>query len=142
MKLVYMYGPPAAGKLTVAKRVAETTGWRLFHNHLTVNSLVPVFDFGTKPFAEVLHRLRLDVFATASRSGVDVIFTNNSAWNGPDGRDRFVAFADSAARAVADNGGATAFVQVTAPQPVLEARLADESRRQHGKLVDIHRLRE
>ena len=90
---VYLYGPPASGKLTVAGRLAEQSGYRLFHNHLTVNAIRPVLDFGSEPFFEVLHRLRLDVFAAAARAGIDVIFTNNSAWAGHDGRARFAAFA-------------------------------------------------
>ena len=140
--LVYLYGPPAAGKLTIAERLAELTGWRLFHNHLTVNAITPVFEFASPPFAEVLHRLRLDVFATAARAGVGLIFTNSSAWSGQDPRARFVTFADCAARIVAENGGTTRFVQITAPAAVLESRVADASRRAHGKLVDARRLRE
>ena len=140
--LVYLYGPPAAGKLTIAERLAELTGWRLFHNHLTVNAITPVFEFASPAFTEVLHRLRLDVFATAARSDVELIFTNNSAWSGQDARTRFVSFADSAARIVAENGGTTRFVQVTAPAAVLESRVADASRRAHGKLVEVRRLRE
>jgi hypothetical protein len=140
--LVYLYGPPAAGKLTIAERLAERTGWRLFHNHLTVNAIAPVFEFASPAFTEVLHRLRLDVFATAARSGVGLIFTNNSAWSGQDARARFVTFADGAARIVAENGGTTQFVQITAPAAVLESRVADASRRAHGKLLDVRRLRE
>jgi hypothetical protein len=140
--LVYLYGPPAAGKLTIAERLAELTGSRLFHNHLTVNAITPVFGFASPAFTEVLHRLRLDVFATAARAGVDLIFTNNSAWSGQDARQRFVTFADSAARVVAQHGGTTRFVQIMAPLSVLESRLADDSRRAHGKLVDVQRLRE
>jgi chloramphenicol 3-O-phosphotransferase len=140
--LVYLYGPPASGKLTIAERLAERTGFRLFHNHLTVNALVPVFDFGSKPFADVLHRLRLDAFATAARHGIDVIFTNNSAWRGADGNERFRAFAEQARRDVAAAGGRAVFVRVTAPDAVLEERLANESRRAHGKLLDVTRLRE
>ncbi len=126
--LVYLYGPPAAGKLTIAERLAELTGSRLFYNHLTVNAITPVFEFASPAFTEVLHRLRLDVFATAARAGVGLIFTNNSAWSGPDGRTRFGTFAESAARIVAQNGGTTRFVQVMAPAAVLESRLADDSR--------------
>jgi chloramphenicol 3-O-phosphotransferase len=140
--LVYLYGPPAAGKLTIAEKVRDLTGFGLFHNHLTVNVLREVFDFGSPPFVELLHRVRLDVFATAMRAGVSVIFTNNSAWGGPDGRERFEAFADEAARVVASAGGMPLFVRVTAPLEVLEGRLTDPSRRAHGKLVDVARLRE
>lgn len=140
--LVYIYGPPAAGKLTIAEKVRDLTGFRLFHNHLTVNALREVFDFGSPPFVEVLHRVRLDVFATAMRAGVSIIFTNSSAWGGNGGPKRFEAFAGEAARVAESAGGVPLFVRVTAPLDVLESRLANESRRSHGKLTDVARLRE
>lgn len=140
--LVYLYGPPAAGKLTIGQLVAERTGFRLFHNHLTVNAVREIFPFGSPAFVEVLHRLRLDVFSTAARIGTSLVFTNNSIWGGDDGRARFAAFADRAARVVADEGGRTLFVSLTAPVGELEARVPADSRRAHGKLVDVDRLRE
>lgn len=76
------------------------------------------------------------------RIGTSLVFTNNSIWGGGDGRARFAAFAARAAGVVADEGGRTLFVSVTAPAGVLEARVADESRSAHGKLVDVARLRE
>lgn len=138
--LVYLYGPPAVGKLTVAGRVAQRTGWPLFHNHLTVNAIREVFPFKTPAFTEVLHRLRLDVFETAARTGISLVFTNNSAWGGADGRERFTLFAEEACRTVVDAGGRTLFVQLTAPADVLVARVTDDSRAAHGKLVDPDRL--
>jgi hypothetical protein len=130
------------GKLTIATGVAMRTGFRLFHNHLTVNAIREVFDFGTEPFGDVLHRLRLDVFETAARHGVSLIFTNNNAWRGPDARDRFQAFADHTGALVEASGGRTRFVCLQAPVDVLIARLDEESRRAHGKLADPDRLRE
>jgi predicted kinase len=44
-KLLLLYGRPAVGKLTVAREVAALTGGRLFHNHLTVNLALSVFEF-------------------------------------------------------------------------------------------------
>jgi replication-associated recombination protein RarA len=35
MKLILLYGPPAVGKLTIAKEIARLTGFKLFHAHLT-----------------------------------------------------------------------------------------------------------
>jgi hypothetical protein len=140
--LVYLYGPPAVGKLTIAESLASLSGAKLFHNHLTVNALTPVFDFASPPFTEVLHRLRLDVFATAARSGVDVIFTNNSAWGGSDARANFTRFAGAVEQAVREGRGRTLFVQIVAPQAVLEARVRNDSRRSHRKLTDVARLRE
>jgi hypothetical protein len=116
--------------------VAERTGWPLFHNHLTVSAITSVFTFGSTEYASVVHRLRLDVFETAARAGVDLVFTNNSAWPG------FRDFAGRARDAVRTAGGDVLFVRVTAPIDVLTARVADDSRRAHGKLVDPDRLRE
>ena len=130
------------GKLTVATRLAELTGFRLFHNHLTVNAMLPVFDFGTAPFMEVIHRLRLDVFETAARHGVSMIFTNNNAWNLTDGRTRFRQFVNRSAAVVERAGGSARFVCLQAPLEVLVGRLDDESRRPHGKLADPDRLRQ
>lgn len=140
--LVYLYGPPAVGKLTIAEELQRLTSFRLFHNHLTVNAVRQVFEFGSPAFAGLLRRIRLDVFATAMRAGTSVIFTNNSAWGGEDGNARFRNFALEAARVVDEAGGTALFTHLTAPLEVLEARLASHSRREHGKLVDVRRLRE
>jgi hypothetical protein len=139
--VVYLYGPPAVGKLTVATELHAHTGFRLFHNHLTVDPIKAVFDFASSPFTEVIHRLRLDVFETAARHGVDLIFTNNSVWGIPDGRRLFVEFAAETRRRVESAGGRVAFARLTAPVAALEERVAADSRRQRQKLVDPTRLR-
>ena len=140
--LVYVYGPPAVGKLTVATKLQHRTGFRLFHNHLTVNAIRSVFDFGTDSFNDVIHRIRLDVFETAARNGIDVIFTNSSVWDVPDGRSLFAAFALDARQRVEGAGGRIVFVQLEAPLKVLEARVGSQERKEHGKLLDPVRLRE
>ena len=140
--LVYLYGPPAVGKLTVATELQRHTGFRLFHNHLTVNALREVFEFGTDAFTAVLHRTRLDVFETAAENGIDIIFTNNSVWEVPDGRARFAAFADRARQRTEAGGGRAVFVQLLAPIDVLEDRVDSRSRQEHGKLLDPTRLNE
>jgi 8-oxo-dGTP diphosphatase len=140
--LVYLYGPPACGKLTVATELAELTGYSLFHNHLTVSAIRPVFPLGSPPYSEVLHRLRLDVIETAARYGVSLIFTNSSAWAGQDSRTRFAAFAAAARESVERHGGRAVFVRLTAPLEILEERVAAGSRHAHGKLLDPARLRE
>ena len=140
--LVYLYGPPAVGKLTVARELQRQSGFKLFHNHLTVDAVRPVFDFATPPFTEVIHRLRLDVFETAADHGIDVIFTNNSVWGIPEGRALFVAFAEEAKIRVQRAGGKVLFVQLTAPTDTLIDRVGSPSRHDLGKLVKPERLRQ
>jgi hypothetical protein len=43
MRLVFIYGIPATGKLTVAQELAKRTGYSLFHNHLVVDLLLSLF---------------------------------------------------------------------------------------------------
>jgi predicted kinase len=140
--LVYIYGPPASGKLTVARRLSELTGMPLFHNHLTVNALRPVFPFGSPAFMEASRRVRQAVFDVAASAGISLIFTNNSAWSGPDPRARFEEAAESYRRIMESHGGRTVFVRLTASASAIEERLADESRQAHDKLIDVIRLRE
>lgn len=39
MKFIMLYGPPASGKLTIAKELQSLSGYNLFHNHLLVDLL-------------------------------------------------------------------------------------------------------
>ena len=48
MKLILLYGPPAVGKLTIAKEIARLTGFKLFHAHLT-SDLVEAFFHAAPP---------------------------------------------------------------------------------------------
>lgn len=47
MKLIIIYGPPSVGKLTVAKSLAEITGFKILHNHLVSDLVLSVFDRNT-----------------------------------------------------------------------------------------------
>ena len=140
--LIYIYGPPAVGKLTVAERLSELTGFPVFHNHLTVNAVRPVFAFGSLPFSNAVRKMRHAVFEVAAGAGISLIFTNNSAWSQPDPRGRFEAAAANARRIMESGGGRAVFVRLTASPSALEERLANESRQAHDKLVDVVRLRE
>ncbi len=77
MKLIVIYGAPASGKLTIAKKVAEKTGYKLFHNHLTVDLLKELLDFGTPEFFELNQKLKLDLLEAAAKQGLveGVIYT-------------------------------------------------------------------
>src|ERR1700677_4641170 len=76
MKLIFLYGLPATGKLTVARELAAMTGYKLFHNHLAVDLLLSVFDFGSAPFIELREQIWLSVFEHACRGGLPgLIFT-------------------------------------------------------------------
>jgi hypothetical protein len=65
-QLVFIYGAPAAGKLTVAREIARLTGLPLFHNHLVVNAVASVFPFGSAPYIRLREMMWLEVFREAA----------------------------------------------------------------------------
>jgi len=76
MKLIFIYGPPATGKLTVARELSKLTGYKIFHNHLTADLVSSFFPFGTKAYSDLVARIRLDLIETAAKNKVrGVIFT-------------------------------------------------------------------
>jgi hypothetical protein len=132
MRLIFIYGMPAAGKFTVARALAALTGFKLFHNHLTVDLLLSVFDFGSPPFVALREEIWLSVFAQACRSGMPgLIFTFNPETTV---RSRFV---EDVRRVMAENGGEISFVELTCPLAELRARMNSPSRHEHGKLTAL-----
>lgn len=67
MKLLLIHGAPATGKLTVSLEIARRTGFRVFHNHLSIDCVKPVFEFGSKAFWRVVRMIRNETIAEASR---------------------------------------------------------------------------
>ena len=59
MKLVFLYGPPGVGKLTVGKELSAMTGYPLFHNHLVFDLVAALFEPFTPSFIRVCDDLRI-----------------------------------------------------------------------------------
>src|SRR6267142_2804843 len=114
MKLVFIHGAPAVGKLTVARELAALTGFRLFHNHLTVDLVGSVFAFGTEPFIRLREDIWLTTFREAARHDVSLIFTFAP--------ERTVAegFVNKAIDIVEASGGKVVFVKLTCAEAELE----------------------
>ncbi len=137
MKFVFLFGRPAVGKLTVARALAARAGARLFHNHLTVNLVLSVYDFGTPGFIELRERIWMDVFRRAFSDRVPLlIFTFNPENTVP---QRFVdgLFAEAAAA-----GAEVIPVELLASEAAIEARIGARSRQRDGKTLDVVAYRE
>jgi chloramphenicol 3-O-phosphotransferase len=134
-KLVFLHGAPAAGKLTVARELAGLTGFRLFHNHLTVDLVTSLFPFGSEPFVALREQIWLAAFAEAARNNVSLIFTFNPERSV---RERFI---QDAIEVVKGASGQIVFVELTCAEQELERRLEDESRKEFGKLSSLAQYR-
>ena len=136
MWLLFLHGPPGSGKLTVARELETLTGFRLFHNHLAVDLLQSVFEFGSPPFVELREQLWLSVFRQAARANISLIFTFASERTV---RPEFPAEAESTIRS---EGGRVLFAALRCAESELERRLSEPSRAAFGKLRSVERYRE
>lgn len=137
MNLIFIHGLPGVGKLTVARELSRLTGYRLFHNHLTVDLVESVFDFGTPPFIALRESIWLSVFSEAARNAVPgLVFT--FAFESTVTAD----FVRNAVETVENQNGKVLFIQLTCEQEQLEQRLIDPSRQAFGKLTSVSVLRE
>jgi hypothetical protein len=130
MKLVFIFGMPASGKVTVSRELVGLTGFKLFHNHLVVDLLLTTFEFGSEPFVQLREEIWLSDFAQACRSGLGgLIFTF-----APESTVR-PAFVDETIKIVTDAGGEVDFVELACPIEELKRRIDSPSRREFGKLT-------
>jgi hypothetical protein len=137
MKLVVLHGPPAVGKLTVARELSARTGWRLFHNHLTVDLVLSVYDFGTPGFVALREEIWLAVIRRALADRLPgLIFTFNPENSVP---QRFI---DDLFAEVAAAGGEMIPIELSASEAEIERRLSDAPRHAMKKLVDVSLYRQ
>lgn len=137
MHFVFLYGRPATGKFTIAKSVADATGFRLFHNHLIVDATLALYDFGTAGFIALRDELWRTTFARLARDTQlpGVIFTFNPENSVPQ------AFVDDLFMLFEQAGATVHCVELTCPEPEIERRLDDPSRREFAKLTDVELYR-
>ncbi len=134
--LVFIHGPAAAGKLTVAKQLSRFTGYALFHNHLVVDAVASVFPFGTPEFVRLREAFWMAVFEAAAKQGRSLVFTFAP--------EPSVAhdFPMRAKGLFERHGGRVDFVRLTVEQTEQETRLVSADRAKFGKLRTVGVLRE
>ncbi len=129
MKLIVFYGPPAVGKYTIAQAVAEKTGYKLFHNHLSIDLLKSVFTYGTPDFFRMSEEIRLTVFEQAAKENIPgVLFTFVYEKHEDD------HFIKKLKQIVESNGGEVIFFQLYCEKEELLKRVREESRKQFHKM--------
>ena len=136
MELIFIHGPAAAGKLTVARELRAITGFGVFHNQLVVDALTPVFEFGSPEFVRLREEMWLTVFREAARAGRSMIFTFV-----PEKTVR-ESFVRDAVAVVEGEGGRVLFVELTCPSSVQEERVEADLRAEFGKIRSVKVLRE
>ncbi|MHA2007855.1 MAG: shikimate kinase [Promethearchaeota archaeon] len=124
MKFVVIIGPPAVGKMAVGIDLAKLTGFKLFHNHMSIDLVLNFFEYGTKKFNILNEEFRRRIFeevATSKLSGL--IFTFVAALN--DVRDK--NYLEMISDIFGTQGASIFYIE-------LEADLDERLKRNKGKL--------
>ncbi len=133
MDFVFVFGPPAVGKMTVGRAVCDLTGFKLFHNHLSIEPILEVFEFGSPPFFRLVAELRRRVIEEAVLADLSgLVFT--FVWPLDDAGD--ARLVSSLVDIVDAGGGTVHFVELAAEFDVRRQRNASELRREHKR---VHR---
>jgi hypothetical protein len=144
---VFVFGPPAVGKMTVGREIASRTGYKLLHNHMPIEPLLEIFDFGTPSFARLVDGFRRRVIEEALVSELPgLVFTMVWGLDLPED----LALVSSYVGLVEAAGGRVTFVELYAglgerlERNRTELRLAEKRSKRdldwsHGNVVELER---
>ena len=125
MKLVFIFGAAAVGKMTVGQALMKRTGLRLFHNHMTIEPVLEIFGCFDAPTILRLREVIFEEFAKSDHYGM--IFTYMWAFDRPSDWDYIEHVKDI----FRPYGTEFCYVELIAPQNVRLARSATENRLAH-----------
>ncbi|MFA5946054.1 MAG: AAA family ATPase [Patescibacteria group bacterium] len=134
MQLIFLYGPPAVGKLTIAKELSRLTSIPLADNHSLVNPIAQIFGWDHPERSRLGHEFRIELFRSAARAGKSLITTFGG------GGETYDDFIQEAKKVVEDNGGQIIFVHLIASKDVLLQRVHGDSRSAHLKMTTTEAL--
>lgn len=135
MKLIFLYGPPATGKLTVAKEIAKLNDFKILHNHLFNDLVETILPYGNQDFFDLVYKLRSDLVRAAVKKNISGIITTY-CYAHPEDDDELKTNLDMMQKL----GVEIIYIFLTADKAQLIKRVEEESRRQFGKLKDAQKL--
>jgi hypothetical protein len=122
MKLVFLIGDAAVGKMTVGQELMKITDLRLFHNHMTIEPVIEVFGhFNTKVISKI-REIIFEEFAASDNYGL--IFTY--MWAFDQKSDWY--YAEHVTDIFRKKGADIYYVELVAPQEVRLQRNITENR--------------
>ena len=128
--VLFLHGPAASGKHTIGSLLSSILDMPLFHNHLVVDTVRALFDFGTPEFVALRGALWRESFSAAAVARKSFIFTFN-----PEATVTYSLLEDLLALVNAASGQVH-FVEFQCDDKTISERLNEPSRAAFGKLSD------
>ena len=125
MKLVFIIGDAAVGKMTVGQELMKITDLRLFHNHMTIEPVIEIFGrYDGKTISE-MREIIFKNFAASDNYGM--IFTYMWAFDSPEDWD----YIEHVKEIFRPYGTDFYYVELIAPQEIRLQRNQTENRLNH-----------
>lgn len=122
MKLVFIIGNGAVGKMTVGQELMKITDLRLFHNHMAIEPVIEIFGYYDSRIVRKFRELIFEEFSQSDNEGL--IFTFVWAFDMPSDREFLLHVAELFEK----RGGEVYCVELVASREVREYRNETENR--------------
>lgn len=132
MKLVILYGAPAAGKLTIAQNLAKIADIHVFDNHQVIDMIEPIVTRKYPDFAELIYQTQRNILAAAVKANqTNVVMTFPYASD----LDRDVEFITELATTSRKLGADVYPIFLKCSNETLLKRALEPSRKAYGKIT-------
>ena len=122
LKLVFLIGDAAVGKMTVGQELMKITDLRLFHNHMTIEPAIEIFGYFHN---NSIYRMREVIFEEyAASNNYGLIFTYMWAFDQKSDWD----YVEHVTNIFRKNGSDVYYVELVAPQEIRLQRNITENR--------------
>ncbi|MBN4051085.1 MAG: shikimate kinase [Alkaliphilus sp.] len=125
MKLVFLIGDAAVGKMTVGQELMKITDLRLFHNHMTIEPVIEVFGYFHGKSINRIREIIFEEFAASDNYGL--IFTYMWAFDQKSDWD----YVEHVTNIFREKGADVYYVELVAPQEIRLQRNITENRLKH-----------
>ena len=125
MKLVFLFGNSAVGKMTVGQELTKITPLRLFHNHMMIEPVLEVFGQFRGDLIQKLRSFILEEFGKTDNYGL--IFTYMMAFDMPSE----YAYIQRVKETLGVSEEDVYYIELVAPQSVRLERNTTENRLKH-----------
>ena len=125
MKLLFIIGDAAVGKMTVGQELMKITDLRLFHNHMTIEPVLEVFGQWNGKAIQEMRDVIFKNFAASDNYGM--IYTIMWAFDEPEDLE----FVEHIKEIFEPYGTEFYYVELIAPQEIRLKRNASENRLKH-----------